>query len=367
MRNKNKLTDTRYSELRESFTVPEDDYQIMRGDMQKVRDRTGAWDTDYMLTKYVAATDKMVGVLDGNIEERSLYHPTATAEEKQRASEAPDTVVWLDKSARPVSWFVDAFWEQFADENAEKPDYEFLNIDRTDWLTRQGHAKTEAETRLGAEAFDINKVEEEDILRIRALFTKGEIDPDNWQEDVKNLPTSLDDKNILVVDEVKNKGATMSIALQLIKRAIPSATVSGEYFWRAGGYSLAGSGEQQMESAPVWYDPKSQFGRGIGDISKEYYDQLPDTNENFKKKLGWIALSAPHFDPKTYEPLADKRAAQLQQDIAYLSYAVADKKVLRVPAGNRPFDDSDKIITDQMPIKEFVEYRARHDQENTNK
>jgi hypothetical protein len=351
-------TPNTYQELRSKFHAEPENYSILRGDLQAVRGRSNVWDQDYTLEKYIQSTDKMIGMLDGSISDRDIYDD----DNKERSQQAPDTVIWLDKSARPVSWFVDAYWERFAKPEATRPVDEFLNIDRVNWFMRQGHSEHESESTLGPNDFDITRVPAEDIARIRAIFTEGEIDPEHWQESVWKLPTRLDNQNVLIIDEVKNKGGTLSIATQLLKRAIPTATVSGDYFWQAGAYGLGGSGDNlQMESAPVWYDSHDAWGRGVGDISKTYYEHLPDTAENRGRKLGWIALSAPHFDPRTFEILEDKKAKRLLQDIAFTTY----DPIYRRPAADRSIEDIETILSEQgVTLADQKLYLKHRNEEN---
>lgn len=356
------ISNEEYAKLRERFSADDNNYNLLNTERQVVRSRTEVWDNDYIKEIYVQQTDRMIGLLDGSIRERKLPDP----DNWERSHDVPNTVIWLDKSARPVSWLVDAFWEQMARKDAQKPDDAFLNIDRVDWITRQnpGLSPKRAED-LGMKGFDINKVPDEDIARIRAIFVEGEIDRDNWQEDVWNHPTSLDGKNILVVDEVSSTGATLKIAQLLLKRAFPDAVISGDYFWPNKAYALGGQADKlQMESIPVWYSDQTVFGRGIGDVSKAYYEHLPDTPENFKKRLGWIALSAPHHKNGTYDEIGDPLADQLKQDIAYLTYDVADGHILHKPDGGRG-DEFDDIIADQgLTLRQFAQYHDRITTEN---
>ena len=351
----------KFAELRKRFHDDEENYQRLNGNIQAIRGRANTWDTDYTIERYVAATDHMIGLLDGSIEERAI----TDAQDPERSQEKPDAVIWLDKSARPVSWFVDAFWEQFAQGKAEKPTDEFLNIDRVNWFVKQGHLAIDAERRLGPNDFDIDLVPDEEIAGLRALFTIGDLNEETWKEDVWKLPTRLDGKNILIIDEVKNKGGTLSIATQLLKRAIPGSTVSGDYFWKTANYSLGGTSaelfDQQMESAPVWYDSTNSYGRGVGEVSLDYWNhlyQVEPTQANLKKKLGSFAISAPHYDRETYEVVPDALAMKLEQDIAYLSYAVANKKVLRVPSKERPIEQIEDIMSKQgITLGEYRQYR----------
>lgn len=358
------LSPEKQQELVNRFNEPESNYSLFREgvqgflfDSKKPRDQRR--DTEAILRMYTTFTDKLVGVADGSIEHRDIEDPL----QPERSHQKPDVLLFLDKSARPVSWMVDAFWEQFAKEDAEKPDYEFLNIDRTNWFMRQGHVRQIAERYLGPSDFDIDKVSDEDIARIRAVFVDGDLSEDGWQEQVWNLGTRLDGKNIVVVDEVKNKGGTLSIATQLLRRAVPEAVVSGVYFWETDIRIINDrTGETQADSVPVWYDAVNPMGRGIGDISKAYYEHLyaqEPSQENLRKKIGWSVLSAPHFNVDTYEPVDDKKADTVKQDIAYLSYAVADGRILRVPSPRRTTEERIAIFERQgLAPREATEWTA---------
>ena len=342
-----------FEQIRHDHHTTPENYQLLRGDMQKVRERLNEWTDDFVLEQYVSETDQLIGILDGSIaERRAIEIIDASIEEDEPVN--PDTVIWLDKSARPVSWFVDAFWDQFAKPGAEKPDYEFLNIDRINWFVHTGYDETVASWRLGPADFDISKVDPMRIDGLRALFVDGDLSEENWREEVWKLPTRLDGQSVLIVDEVMNKGGTLAIAAQVIKAAIPEAKVSATYFWHTGRYSVAKTSaeavDQQMESVPVWYDNHSKMGRGIGEISIAYWQQHYEnepTQANLKRKLAAFALSAPHHDPVTYEPRGDTRADILQQDIAYLSYAVANHEVIRRPSRLRDIDEIVSIYADQ--------------------
>lgn len=351
MKNRESLSPARERELVERFNEPEDNYQLLREGVQGFlleRDKTESErrDTGSILQMYVTFTDKLIGVADGSIKARDIEDPR----DPERSQEAPDEIIFLDKSARPVAWFMDALWDQFAQEGAAKPDYNFLNIDRTNWFMRQGYAREISERYLGPNDFNIDEVPREDLARIRALFVEGDIAEDTWQDDVWNMPTRLDGKNIVVVDEVKNQGGTLSIATKLLRKAIPEAIVSGQYFWETSRFFVNNGTELQTDSTPVWYDSNDPMGRGVGDISKTYYDEQYErekNQENLKRKIGWTVLSAPHYDAETFEPVEDKKAQKLMQDIAYLSYAVADGRVLRRPSRLRDEDEQMDIFDKQ--------------------
>jgi hypothetical protein len=354
-----------YHEIRKQHHAEEGDYTLLRGDKQKVRERLNQWTTDYVLEQYVTETDQLIGILDGSIAE-DMAIPIRDPEIGENEPINPDTVVWLDKSARPVAWFVDAFWEQFAQDGAKKPEDEYLNIDRINWFVHTGHDETQAKWRLGPEDFDISKVDPERIAGLRALFVEGDLDKETWQEQVWDMPTRFDGKSLLIVDEVMNRGGTLSIASQLLKAAIPDAKVSATYFWHTNRYAMNKSSaereNQQMESAPVWYDNINPMGRGIGEVSLSYwrrqYETEP-TQENLKRTLAAFALSAPHHDPETFELQNDPRADMLKQDIAYLSYAVAEGDVIRRPSPYREdyFDIFEQQGLTREEAKAFIQGR----------
>lgn len=358
------MSSSRRKEITQRFGDHEENYQLLKEGQQgqkRTRDSLDMLDTDGILQKFVQLSDKMIGIADGSIAERDIVDPV----NPERSMQKPDTIVFLDKSARPVADFVDAFWEQLAQDGEEKPQYEFLNIDRVSWFMDQGYDREEAETVLGPADFDINKVRDEDIARIRAYFTIGELTEENWQEEVNNLPTRLDGQNLLIVDEVRSQGGTLSIATQLLRRAIPEAVVSGAYFWETT-YTQMADGKNKADSVPVWYDKTNTKGRGIGDISTTYYSVLYEkepTQQNLRSKLASFALSAPHhtIDERTGEIIYedDKRYNQLKQDIAYATYGLADGRIMHSPAGARSEDEQSEILARQgVTAQEATAWRA---------
>jgi hypothetical protein len=350
-------------DLRARFHDDYENYQILVGERQGML-KGSSWDTDYTHEKYVAATDIMIGTLDGSTHERDIYDP----DNPEASAEKPDTVIWLDKSARPVSWLVDALWEQVAQPDAEKPDYEFLNIDRRVWFQLQGY-NDEIIDQLKPADFDIDKVPQDQIDAIRAYFTQGDLDEDSWREQVWSLPTKLDNQNVLIVDEVSSTGSTISIAVQLLKRAIPEATFGGSVFWNPGKFAPNASEAetQQMISAPIWYSKTELKGRGVGEISLQWqareYAKNP-TQQNLRNKIASFVLSAPHFDTNTFEVQDDPAATRLEQDFAYLSYALGDKKVYRRPSKYRDYDEYTDIVKEQgltpRQATNYISYREQN-------
>ena len=98
---------------------------------------------------------------------------------------------------------------------------------------------------------------------------------------------------------------------------------------------------------PIWYPGENTdgteitvFGRGIGNASTDYWNQLPDSDDVIRKRLAAAFVSTPHHDPATFEHLGDPLADMLAQDIAYLTYDYADGRVMRRPSYLRSDDGS---------------------------
>lgn len=224
-----------------------------------------------------------------------------------------DHVIYLDKSARPVSWLVDEFWKDFAD--SEKPSESFLAIDRRAWLPRMDIkllANEYIEEASGAthvagpsdidEHFKKIENNKELLARIRALYIEGGIDTED-PETILNTPTVLDGKNLLIVDEVQRSGSTLYIAQRLLKAAIPELNkVEGHVFWSDTSRPLD-NGEKQMGLTPVWYpqDHSDWRGRGVKDINPAYFENQYEndpTPQNRALKFGAIVLGEPLIHPE---------------------------------------------------------------------
>lgn len=213
---------------------------------------------------------------------------------------AADHVIYLDKSARPVSWLNNVFWDAFTDK--PRPKHSYLAIDRMEWFARtdtpvdaNGYIKdANDETSHVAhfEDFRAENVTREDIARIRALYIPGGIEDEDVDK-IMSTPTGLEGKNITIVDEVGRSGSTLNIAKYLVSLAIPeAASVNGYTYWKTG-VQTGPNGEHQMCSVPVWYDAASRVGRGIGDVNEAFFAARYEDNPNPKtraQKFGSIVL-----------------------------------------------------------------------------
>ncbi|MDR3298159.1 MAG: hypothetical protein LBT19_02200 [Candidatus Nomurabacteria bacterium] len=328
---------------------PEERFQINPQDFPKLsQQREANGDTmniNKIAEKYLQSTAEMIAIMDG-----SAADPTGETIK-------PDYVIYLDKSARPVSWLVNIFWKDLAaadparpGEKVPRPPHSYLNIDRVNWFRRtgteidalgNGYRHDGTHGRLGFSDFDQSKITKEDLAGLRALFIEGGVDTTNPDE-IMQLPTKLDGKNILIIDEVKNSGSTLSIAQLLIKRAIPEvSSTRGDYFWQSDGTKMVGD-EIQMGSVPIWYDASTEYGRGIGDINEAYHEKTYQAHPNkstLARKLGAHVIGAPLG--------IDHQARQLMTEIRKLEEAYQEGHVLLAPPMNYGFERSIDIITQQ--------------------
>ena len=220
---------------------------------------------------YLTETARLISVIDGRLNSGIPY----------------DHIVYLDKSARPVSWLVNMFWDEFAlkDENGvpfKRPKHSYINIDRAPWFRNvginvndDGRQKEDGElATYGDFVNNINNLSQRHLAEIRALYIPGGIEEESI-EWVMSHPTILDTKNVLIVDEVSRTGATLDIAKHRFRLAIPDAeNISGVYFWHPGEPLLKLGEEVVLTSLPVWYDPTTLTGRGIGSPDPYYYRKL---------------------------------------------------------------------------------------------
>lgn len=167
-----------------------------------------------------------------------------------------DTILFLDKSGRPVSWLVNELWSTLTD--TKKPEMKYINIDANRLL---GHA--DDAPRPSAEEVAGYAPSAQDIEELREIYG------------VKNSAsdaTYLDDKNILVVDEVKVSGATANISEKLLRTAFPTTKFT-QYHWLSGATETKMTRDEsglsqitQVTKLPVWYHSYDPRGRGVGDV-----------------------------------------------------------------------------------------------------
>ncbi len=265
---------------------------------------------DETVGRYVQSTADCIAVLAG--EDKGI---------RPEGIPAADHIIYLDKSARPVCWLNNVFWDAFTEK--PRPPHSFLAIDRYDWFMRTGtdidkskyvKDKDGITSHLATfRDFRTENVSNEDIARIRALFIPDGIEEED-AEKIIATPTNLEGKNITIIDEVSLSGSTLEIAKYLISRAIPeAASVNGYTYWKPGTQTSK-DGDSQMRGAPVWYDELSNLGRGIGDVDESFYADRYKRIPNPKtraQKYGSIVLGK--FINLSKEP--GNKSRQLMKEI----------------------------------------------------
>lgn len=328
------------------------------------------------LQEYVKNTDHIIGLLDGSIQssgdvllcDTDTFHQTGVVvfqdqpTHEQEIQPKPDAVLWLDKSARPVSWLVRELWDQLATKNEdgsvpEIPKSVFLNIDREPWLAASGVDLSDIDA-TRSNQFDINNISNNTesvrqiIGKIRGLFVRDSrvvirpdgasetivLSPDNFDEEVWNMPlvTKADGsayKHMTIVDEVKSSGATIKIAQQLVSVALPELLVTTAH-WQADKSARGSSTKGGW--VPVWYSSLDASGRGVGDLNPSWYNK---SNRNWKHRLGATVLSAPHINGLTGERVGDTKAQEIRREIKQLASDLGRHAILFTPSSKRTAKD----------------------------
>lgn len=340
-------------------------------------ERPDNWSQEWSLSEYVHLTDGLIGKLDGSIPLLGVevYHQ---GEKEVKDLPPPSDVIYLDKSARPVSWLVSALWPTLAGrQNGElpkRPGTHFLNIDKADWLRRMDVPPKYLED-TPAELIDYDKIDVEQLARIRALFSTVPIDEAHL-DTAWDYPTIFNDKHVMIVDEVKSSGQTLEIAKNLISRALPEAIISGQYwatppreFLNRGVPDKDGVMQFKISWVPAWYNPSLESGRGIGNKNPNW----PEIAESLGKptsrisKVGRYVLGTSLKHPETYESLLDPRSKDLRDEIDMLASDIQKKKVLYRPSRDRlnPNDrTSYQDFIDRVQLingMTYEDWRARRD------
>jgi hypothetical protein len=352
---------------------------------------------------YLSDTARLISILDGtNSETKDLV-----GDDIEKHSRF-DAVIYLDKSARPVSWLVGEFWKDFGySERASKffkdinpeddidvsmPKTSYLNIDRVSMYREvrmdvddDGYVDdTESRKKIKAQFKNFldreHNLPKDWITGIRAVYSVGEINENDPDEKVWDMPTRLDGKKILIVDEVKDSGASLEMAMHLLRQAIPDANIiCGTHFWTKGGGRSSPvdvEGNTQMGSSPVWYN-RVDIGKGIGDpdarYAKERY-QKHKTSTAKKRSIGAIVLGATRkgfrndedksswSENKQGNSQIDPESRALRQDIKYLHDEYRAGKIMFIPPLSGSSDNKIKLALDMQglsPDIKLAEYREK--------
>ncbi len=198
------------------------------------------------------------------------------------------------------------------------------------------------------------------------MYIEGGIseEDENW---IFDHPTILDGKRILIVDEVSRTGSTLDIAKHLFRLAIPDFDkIDGTYFWHPSEPLLKIGNETVLTSLPVWYDPNTLMGRGIGSPDERYYRELykeylsksidnEDIDVNKFKTYAFSSsvFSAPLLDDegKALDLTIEKKTRDLCRDLRKLYDEYKAGNIFFVPPNEwMDFDDFEDIIEQQGVI-----------------
>lgn len=338
------------------------------------------------LQKYLEYTDGLIGILDGSIPAarrrgeivyEAIPHSSfagAGAPELHRSQVEttelgrPDTVIYLDKSARPSEWLVRSLWETLATANdgevPRRPETRFLNIDRYPWLRKMGVPQREIES-IGPSGFDLEKIAptpeavREELAKIRLLFVKDsrreqlpdgtereiKLTEDNWVKEVWKMPLrgnlgKAEKPHLMIVDEMRSSGATLDIAQRLLAAALPETRVSGTH-WCVPAKKSLGMVEGELQKtenwAPVWYNKHREGGRGIGNVDVKWYLARNSEGEfvhPWKAREAAFVLSRPLLDTSG-ERADDVLTDKLRADVKQLSEDVRERNVMIIPSTKR--------------------------------
>lgn len=295
-------------------TPDEFSYKLLKGHYRT----DGSYKTDEQLRmEYIQLTDRLIY----EITKGGAVVDKATGVETVRPY---DTVIFLDKSARPVAWLMKELWPKLAADAdgvvADMPAINFLNIDREQWVNTVDPN--------GSGYMDISKVDDTIVRSLRSIFIKPGDKADGLVEDIDTAPASLDGKNIMVVDEVLSTGRTLDIAKKFLLRAFPTATVTGMY-WMKGIATLNSGLSRGNADLPVWYKRNLITGRGVGDRNS-----YSSSSENITQRLGRWFLSSRFEKP-------DETSLQLREELKQLA---RHPDVPLRPSIDRDDDDYDERL-----------------------
>ena len=251
---------------------PRGDYEFLGDHMRRTDNvyRTG----EQTRAEYLNLTDRLIHRMTDGVE---VDNPRTG----EREIKKPDTVIFLDKSARPLSWLVRDIWSRLAIDDdgvvQKQPKFAFLNIDRNQWTN-----SIDAD---GQGSFDIDEVDQSIIWSLRSIFVETKNKRMGLTKEIESAPASLDDETVLLVDEVGASGRTLSTAEKLIHRAFPTAAVAGVHWMPERAYIR---GVEANSDRPPWYSEVDPRGRGVNDRLKYPMDASP---ENLTQSLGRWFLS----------------------------------------------------------------------------
>lgn len=259
----------------------------LRSDYEQIMDNFeySMLDSPEMRERYVRHTEKLI----------------ATAIENKTT-----TMMFLDKSARPVAWLTRALWPMLGvDEdgkNVPMPDMRFANIDREQWEPIVGRTEDK-----DGGIINIDNVPVRTISQLSDTY--------------KDLDS--EEERILIVDEVMSSGDTNRIAGGLFRRAFPDADILTTYWMPPELRRLKGGGWINADT-PIWYNSRDPHGRLVADRDIK----ISGMSTSSRQRMGAVFLST-RFDE------TDTRGVQLREEMYRLGDEVAAGVMPVTPSSQR--------------------------------
>ncbi len=166
-----------------------------------------------------------------------------------------DTVLYLDKSARPVSWFVRELWPVLM-KGHQAPETKYANVDANAVIGLASTGARPSDDEMANFSFS-----DEQVAELRQTYA----DPQNPEA------TLFDGKRILIVDEIFVSGSTLKLAQKLFEEAFPDAHFEA-VAWMYGDFvEDRRMSRRTLKEVPIWYHDTDVAGRGVGDAKDKHF------------------------------------------------------------------------------------------------
>lgn len=282
--------------------------------------------SDELRTEYVTLTDGLI---------------------REMVDDHTDIALFLDKSARPVSWMVKDLWDQLAPtvdrdgKQYDRPVFKFLNIDREQWGAIVGRSEDEG--------IDINRIPEKRIEELRHVFAPITNDPTHR--------SIFEGKNVLVIDEVSASGDTLHMSTHIMERAFPeAASIKGAYWMHGHVQQNPKTGVKMNTKLPVWYSDELLTGRLVANRDSS----ASAKSNSARQRIGKYWLST------TFRGNVDQRGLALKSDITQMAEDLRNHRIPYMPSplwdekGSLSLDDRIVHLNGGMPVEDYISIRREY-------
>jgi hypothetical protein len=259
----------------------------------------------YERMHYMHLTDDLIVTLDGTAEGEPAPY---------------DAVVYLDSSARPVSWMVRGMWDFAAHKDEQghpvpQPETFFVNIDARRTSSR---------------------IDDEGTAKLHDTFPQLA----NWDETETDSP-----RRVLVVDEIAVSGDTLDVAVNHLQAAFPHLEFKG-YAWK----DERAVPEFRRDNVR-WYERNNHRWRAVLDpteLTDEQRDQLAERNVTSFER--WLATPNPDREG----------VLQLRAEVDRMVQEVTSGEMPYWPSMHRSDESFDDLIqqhNDNLTPLQFRQFR----------